>query len=153
MICGSGLPYQMASVPHMTLCAPDPAEQLPDGVGGLVGRGEQLAPQRGHVDPHVVVRRDRVAIESAASRVSMPMVAFGVVGSLDLRWVPRGVVDDELHVRELAATPATMSSGWLKVGSKFTSGRPLWATKTLTPEVVRVLDGGEPDGGSSNEYP
>ncbi len=48
-------------------------------MGGLVGRGQQLAPQRGDIDPDVVIRRDVVEVERPSS-VSMPMVAFGSYG-------------------------------------------------------------------------
>ena len=48
---------------------------------------------------------------------------------------------------------ATMSSGWLNAGSKFTSGSPLWATKTLTPRSWACWTVGRPMAGSSNENP
>ena len=46
-----------------------------------------------------------------------------------------------------------MSSGWLKAGSKFTSGSPLWATKTLTPRSCACWTVGRPMVGSSSENP
>jgi hypothetical protein len=46
-----------------------------------------------------------------------------------------------------------MSSGWLNVGSKFTNGRPLWATKILTPRSCACWTVGRPMVGSCSENP
>src|SRR5579872_1875418 len=48
---------------------------------------------------------------------------------------------------------ATTSSGWLKAGSKFTRGRPLWATNTLTPRSWACCTVGKPTDGSVREKP
>ena len=48
---------------------------------------------------------------------------------------------------------ATMSSGPLWAGSKFTSGKPLCATKIFTPRSCAFWMTGRPIAGSSSEKP
>src|SRR5579862_5070282 len=48
---------------------------------------------------------------------------------------------------------ATMSSGPLYAGSKWTSGRPLWATSTRTPMSWACWTMGNPIDGSSSDHP
>ena len=144
MICGSGLPYQMASVPHMHPLRTHPAEQLAEGVGGLIGLGEQLAPQGGDVDPDVVVGRDVVAVEGGQQRVDADGGAR-VVRALDVGGVPGGVVHDELHVGELARDRHDVV-GVVEGGVEVHEREALVGHEDLDAEVVGVLDGGQADG-------
>ena len=145
MICGSGLPYQMASVPHRTRCAPTRLSSLPMACAAWSGWREELAPERGDVDPDVVVRRHGVAVEGCQQGVD----ADGggrVVRALDVRGVPGGVVHDELHVGELARDGHDvlgMVEGRVEVHQR----QALVRHEDLHAEVVRMLDGREADGG------
>ena len=144
MIWGCGLPYQMASVPHSTRCCAHSAEQLAQGVGGLVGLGEQLAPHGCHVDPHVVVRGDVVPVEGGQQAVD-PDGGGRVVGTLDLGGIPGGVVHDEVHVGEQARDRHDVV-GVVERRVEVHEREALVRDEDLDAEVVGVLDGRQTDG-------
>ena len=76
MIWGSGLPYQMASVPHSTRLRADPPEQLPQRVRGLVGWVSNCRHSVA-TSTHTLSLAGTPWRSSAASSVSIPIVAVG----------------------------------------------------------------------------
>jgi hypothetical protein len=79
MIWGSGLPYQMASVPQSTRCAPTRLRSLPRAWAAWSGVVSNWR-QRVAMSTQTLSSGGTPWTSSDRSNVSMPMVAFGSYG-------------------------------------------------------------------------